>query len=75
MRNVLAKGSTIDFHPARFAPGTVVGTQFAHVSAFLHCVRDDQVDVYAARSFAQYLYEWVMEAGAQYGITVSPARI
>lgn len=71
VRDLLAKGSTIDFHPSVFAAGTCVQTVLAHLSATLYC-RDDgsTVDLYVLRSFGEHLYEWLMEAAAEYGCRV-----
>ncbi len=46
--------------------------QFADERA-AHAVADGPVfDIYVARGFAQYLWVWLEDAGAEYGVIISP---
>jgi heterotetrameric sarcosine oxidase gamma subunit len=59
VREVLAKGTSIDLRPAQFAPGACALTALGKIGALLHAVAPDTIDVYVARSYAQALLEWV----------------
>lgn len=71
VRDLLAKGSTIDFHPARFTAGTALATGLLQIPAQLHCLTDEPVvDIYVARSMAVSFYEWLTESAGEYGCSV-----
>jgi heterotetrameric sarcosine oxidase gamma subunit len=74
VRDVLAKGTSIDLRPARFATGACALTALGKIGALLHAVGPATIDVYAARSYAQALIEWLehVRAGAS-GIRPEPA--
>jgi sarcosine oxidase subunit gamma len=69
-RDVLAKGAGIDI--GRFEEGAAAVTLLGHVSVVLHAIAEDAVDVYAPRSLALTLWEWLLDAGSEYGYTVAP---
>jgi heterotetrameric sarcosine oxidase gamma subunit len=69
-RDVLGKGTGIDLE--RFEQGAAAVTLLGHVSVVLHAVAEDAVDVYAPRSLALTLWEWLFEASSEYGCTVAP---
>jgi len=62
VRDVLAKGSSIDLRPARFEPGACALTALGKIGALLHAVGPQTIDVYVARSYAQALIEWLEHA-------------
>ena len=62
VRDVLAKGTSIDLRPARFAPGQCALTALGKIGALLHAVAPATIDVYVARSYAQALVEWLEHA-------------
>lgn len=70
-REVLMKGSGLDFHPEAFLPGRCARTLLARASVGIH-LRDaaPEFDVRVARSFADYLWAWLEDAGAEYGVAV-----
>jgi methylglutamate dehydrogenase subunit D len=70
MRDLLAKGSTIDFDRSQFVPGDCVGTLLSHFTTVLHCRGDDTVDIYAARSFAVDMDHWLHASSLEYGLRV-----
>ena len=77
-RDVLAKGTPLDLHPRAFPPGTCAGTLLAKASVLIHVLDDDpergpSFDVYVARSFADYLWVWLEDAGREYGVLIEPA--
>jgi len=68
VRDVLARGTSIDLRPARFAPGACALTALGKIGALLHAVAPETIDVYVARSYAQALVEWLEHATGDAGI-------
>jgi sarcosine oxidase subunit gamma len=71
VRDVLAKGTAIDLHPRRFAPGDAAMTWCAHVDVTLW-QRDAEptYDIVIPRGFAGTFWHWLEESAAEYGIAV-----
>ena len=69
-RSVLAKGCQLDLHPRVFGPGQVAQTVIGKAQAMILPVERDIYDLFVARSFAGYLWAWLLDAGAEYGIRV-----
>ncbi len=69
-RDVLAKGCPLDLHPRVFLPGSSAQSLLAKAAALIHLTEDEAFDVYVARSFAQYLWTWLEDAGLEYGLQV-----
>ncbi len=77
-RLVLAKGSTIDFHPSRFGAGDCAQTALLSISCLVDCVADEEsapaagpiFDLYSARSTAEHFFDWALEAAAPHGCRV-----
>ena len=62
-RAVLNQGTGIDLHPRSFNPGTCVRTSLAKTGVILHQLDDKpSYDVYAWRSYADYLSMWLDKA-------------
>ncbi len=62
-RAVLNQGTGIDLHPHSFSPGTCVRTSLAKTGVILHQLDDKpSYDVYAWRSYANYLSMWLDKA-------------
>jgi sarcosine oxidase, subunit gamma len=77
-RDVLAKGCTLDLHPRAFPVGSCAQSLLAKASALIHLLADDgergpSFDVYVARSFADYVWMWLEDAGREYGVQIEPA--
>jgi sarcosine oxidase, subunit gamma len=71
-RDVLAKGCTIDLHPRVFDPGRVVRTLLAKVGIILHQTDEAPTfEVYVHRSFADYAWRWLEDAGLEYGVAIA----
>ena len=73
-RNVLLKGCPLDLHPrvfrARFSTRTVVG----RVQIILHQIKETpEYEIYVHRSFAEYLWAWLEDAGLEYGVRIARA--
>lgn len=74
-RDLLAKGSAIDFHPRAFPVGACAQGLLGHVGALFHLVEETpRFDLHIARSFAQTVWEWLIESAAEYGCQVEPAQ-
>lgn len=69
-RDVLAKGCPLDLHPRMVKPGYVAGSVLAKITALIHLLDDGVIDLYIGRSFADYLWAWLENAGLEYGVTV-----
>ena len=74
-RNLLAKGCPLDLHPSAFGPGGCAQTLLARTDMLLHCLpinssKFDSFDIYIARSFAEYAWLWIEDAGREYGTTI-----
>ena len=70
-RTVLAKGVSIDLHPAVFTAGSAAATGVAHMA--VHLWRQDGADAFVVavpRSFAGSFWSWLMTASAFHGAEV-----
>lgn len=66
--DVLAKGCMLDLHPRAFCPGSVAQTLLARAQITLHQTGPSAYEVFTRRSFAEYLWMWLEDAGLEYGI-------
>jgi heterotetrameric sarcosine oxidase gamma subunit len=74
-RDLLAKGSAIDFHTRTFPVGACAQGLLGHVGALFHAVDETpRFDLHVARSYAQTVWEWLIESAAEYGCEVAPTR-
>ncbi len=65
-RQVLAKGLPIDLHTSVFAPGTFAMTGLHHTPVLLHCVSENRFELYAMRTFALDVWEWLEDAALEF---------
>ena len=67
--DVLAKGSSIDFHLDNFGPGQCAATQIHHMMVHLTCVDDEgpTYDIQLFRSMAGTFAHWLRDSAAAYG--------
>ena len=78
-RTALAKGCPLDLHPRAFGPGRVAQSVVAQVDVILHQVAGDDgvagpaFDLIVRRSFAEYLWQILADAGREYGVAVEAA--
>ena len=64
---LLSKGSALDLHPRVFAPGACGTAGFARFRTILwHLPDGSRFDLFVGRSHAVALWEWLMEAAAEY---------
>ena len=75
-RALLQKGCPLDFHASVFKAGACAQSMLAKSGVTLHLFADESAtegpifDVYVLRSFAEYLWAWLEDAGREYGVTV-----
>lgn len=69
-RDVVAKGCPLDLHPRVVKPGYVAGSVLAKITALIHLQDETVIDLYVGRSFADYLWAWLENAGLDYGVTM-----
>lgn len=69
--DVLSKGCTLDLHPRVFGPGQCAQSQLAKSSALIipRATNLSAYDVVVRRSFADYLWQWLIKAGNEYGVS------
>jgi len=61
VREVLMKGSSIDFTLPEYTAGLVRRLMFAEIAALAHIVTDKPctIDIYVFRSYADYTWKWI----------------
>jgi methylglutamate dehydrogenase subunit D len=77
VRDVLAKGISIDFHDRVFVPGCAAATTCAHIGVILWRLEDANgcavLDVAVFRSLARSLWLFIEESAAEFGLAVTAA--
>jgi sarcosine oxidase, subunit gamma len=70
-RDVLKKGSPLDVHPRAFGPMRCAQTRLSKLAAIIEQRDDSPVfDICVVRSATRYLWRWLEDAGAEYGIAI-----
>ena len=79
-RALLQKGCPLDLHPSVLTIGACAQSILAKSGVTLHLFADESADqagaegpvfdIYVLRSFAEYLWLWLEDAGAEYGVQV-----
>lgn len=69
-RELLMKSTPYDVHPDAFPVGKGVTTVFAKANLILRRPTEERWELVLRRSFADYLYRWILDAGAEYAIGV-----
>ena len=71
--DLIAKGCPLDLDPARFPPGRCAQSVMSGANVLLHKLDDrPSYDLYVMRSYALYLWEWLLAAGAEFGLEIAP---
>lgn len=65
-RDVLAKGIAIDWHDSVFMPGMFALTGVHHMPLAVHCTGSNSFHLYAMRTFAMSVYEWLTDAAREF---------
>ena len=72
---VLAKGCPLDFHPRVFGPGRCAQSRLAKCQVLIHQVNAAPAfEIYVNRSFAEYAWTWLEDAGREFGVRIAPAQ-
>lgn len=70
----LAKHCALDLHASVFPPGSATSTRFGHVGATLARIdasgNDPAFELLVFRGYAEFVFEALLEAGAEFGIRV-----
>ncbi len=70
-RDVLMKGCPLDLHPRAFKPGQCAQSTFAKALVIIHQTSAAPAyHIYVERSFADYLWMWLEDAAAEYGLAI-----
>lgn len=71
VRQMLMKCTPYDVHPRKFPVGKGVSTVFAKSIASIRRVADERWELVVRRSFADYLYRWILDASEEFGVHVA----
>ena len=79
VRNVIASGCTLDLHPRAFEADQCAQSLLAGIPVLVHRVGDLKggsiFDLLVRRSFAQHLFDWLIDAAREVGIVVQAGRL
>lgn len=67
---VLKKSTPYDVDPRHFPVGKVVATTFAKTTALIRRTGEQRWELVVRRSFADYVWLWLQDASAEYGLVV-----
>ncbi len=65
-RDVMLKGCPLDLE--RFQVNDCGSSLLGHLNVLIHCVGDQNFDLYVFRSFGLALWEWLIDAALEYGV-------
>ncbi len=63
-RMVLASCAAVDFSRASFGTGTYVMTGIHHTPVLIHCTGPESFHIYAMRTFALSVWEWLVDVAS-----------
>ena len=69
VRDLLAKGCSLDLHPPLFPPGRVARTRFAGMPVIVWCTGTSAFDLIVTRSYTDYLLSWLADAELEFEAT------
>jgi len=70
-RDVLAKGIALDLHPRAFQVGRSAQTGLHHTGVFLERTGEDSYEIYLPRTYAESIWEWLIDAALPFGYDVA----
>jgi sarcosine oxidase subunit gamma len=70
-REILAKGIPLDFDPGVFKVGQFALTGLHHTPVLVHRIAADRYEIYAMRTFAHSIWEWLTDAARPIGYEVT----
>ena len=63
--DLLSRGCPLDLHARAFADGSLAQSHIAKANVVLYCLKaETSFEVTVRRSFAEYLFKWLCEAGS-----------
>ena len=65
-RDVLVKGIPLDFHESAFTRGMFAQTGLHHTPVLVHCISENRFELYALRTFAMSVWEWLIDAALEF---------
>lgn len=71
VRELLMKSTSYDVHPDNFPVGKAVGSNFAKSQLVIRHTAEDTWQLVVRRSFADYIWLWLQDASAEYGLAIS----
>lgn len=71
-RSVLMKSTPYDVHPDAFPPGKGVVSVFAKTMITIRCRGEMRWELIVRRSYADYVWRWLLDAGGEYGVVTLP---
>jgi sarcosine oxidase subunit gamma len=69
--DVLRKGIPLDFHPSVFTTGQAALTGLHHTPILVHRAGEHRFELYAMRSFALSVWEWLADAALEFGYEIA----
>lgn len=67
VRQMLAKGISLDLHPVSFKPLCCAQTSLSHAAVTLICMADNRFRLICRTSFSDYLESWLKDASIEFG--------
>lgn len=71
-RDALMKGVPLDFHPDVFGIGQFAQTGIHHTPVLIHRTGAERYEIYAMRTFALTVWDWMTDAALEFGYDVAP---
>ena len=68
VRQVLAKGCSLDLHPKNFCVGDCAQSLLSHAAITILAISDNDFIIICRTSFASYLHDWLYDAALEYGV-------
>lgn len=68
--DMLKKSTPLDVHPSEFPVGKVAASLLAKSSALFYRAGENQWQLVVRRSFADYIWRWLADAGKEFGLSI-----
>ena len=73
IRDMLAKGCSLDLHPDYFKPGDAAQSLLSHAAVTLACEDNGHILLICRTSFSDYVESWMKDASIDYGYEMRAA--
>ncbi|WP_437879724.1 sarcosine oxidase subunit gamma [Pseudomonas sp. LRF_L74] len=70
VRDLLMKSTSYDVHPSQFPVGKAIGSNFAKTSLYIRRTGEDTWELLVRRSFSDYIWAWLQDASAEFGLSI-----